>query len=86
MPSRRWPLSAVETPAPVPVVLTDALDGFFANSTGTCGILIATSDRVLCDRCCGVTIIELPCAPTAARDEVGCPVEDVMRDCVFRKM
>jgi hypothetical protein len=48
---RRWPLgSAVETPPPVPSALANALDQFFANSTGAYGVLIATSDRVLCER------------------------------------
>ena len=36
-----WPLgAAVETPPPAPPALTDALDGFFANSTGAYGILL----------------------------------------------
>ena len=48
---RPWPLgAAVETPPPAPATLTDALDEFFANSTGAYGILIATPDRVLCER------------------------------------
>jgi CubicO group peptidase (beta-lactamase class C family) len=48
---RPWPLgAAVDTPPPAPPDLTDALDRFFANSTGAYGILIATPDRVLCER------------------------------------
>src|SRR5580692_7547370 len=48
---RPWPLgTAVETPPPAPSALADALDHFFTNSAGAYGILIATPDRVLCER------------------------------------
>lgn len=48
---RPWPLgAAVEAPPPAPASLTAALGGFFAGSTGAYGILIATPDRVLCER------------------------------------
>ena len=48
---RPWPSgAAVETPPPAPTALADALDNFFANSAGAYGILIATPDRVLCER------------------------------------
>jgi Beta-lactamase len=50
-PERPWPSgAAVETPRPVPQALASALDVFFANSAGAYGILIATADRVLCER------------------------------------
>jgi hypothetical protein len=46
-----WPLgAAVETPPSAPSALAGALDTFFANSSGAYGILIATPDRVLCER------------------------------------
>jgi CubicO group peptidase (beta-lactamase class C family) len=46
-----WPLgAAVETPPPTPPAMTDALDHFFARSAGAYGILIATPNRVLCER------------------------------------
>lgn len=48
---RPWPLGdAVEAPSPAPRLLTEALDDFFTNSGGAYGILIATPDRVLCER------------------------------------
>jgi len=48
---RPWPLgAAVETPPPAPSALADALDHFFTNSVGAYGILIATPDRILCER------------------------------------
>jgi CubicO group peptidase (beta-lactamase class C family) len=50
-PARPWPLgAAVESLPPVPPALASALDVFFANSPGAYGILIATADRVLCER------------------------------------
>jgi Beta-lactamase len=50
-PGRAWPLGdAVETP-PVPLVEVDrALDAFFARSNGAYGVLIATPERILCER------------------------------------
>lgn len=48
---RPWPLgAAVETLPPPPASLAEALDGFFARSAGAYGLLIATPDRVLCER------------------------------------
>ena len=41
---------AVETPQPPPVDVARALDAFFASSTGAYGVLIATPERVLCER------------------------------------
>jgi hypothetical protein len=50
-PGRAWPLgAAVERPAPPPADVRRALDAFFAGSTGAYGILIATPERVLCER------------------------------------
>lgn len=50
-PERPWPVgAAVETPPPAPADLARALDAFFGNSAGAYGILIATPDRVLCER------------------------------------
>jgi Beta-lactamase len=46
-----WPLGDVVEPRPpTPAALTGALDAFFANSSGAYGILIATPERVLCER------------------------------------
>ncbi len=48
---RRWPLGdAVEKPPAPPPDAARALDVFFARSTGTYGILIATPERILCER------------------------------------
>jgi CubicO group peptidase (beta-lactamase class C family) len=48
---RLWPVgAAVETPPSAPAALSDAVDTFFANSSGAYGILIATPDRVLYER------------------------------------
>src|SRR5204863_5707461 len=48
---RPWPLgAAVETLPLAPSALAGALDNFFTNSAGAYGILIATPDRVLCER------------------------------------
>jgi CubicO group peptidase (beta-lactamase class C family) len=48
---RAWPLgNAVETPPAPPADLGRALDAFFATSTGAYGVLIATPERVLCER------------------------------------
>ena len=49
--NRAWPLGeAIETlPAP-PADLVRALDAFFARSTGAYGLLIATPERILCER------------------------------------
>lgn len=48
---RAWPLGdAVETPAAPPAALARALDAFFAASSGAYGVLIATPERVLCER------------------------------------
>jgi hypothetical protein len=50
-PGRPWPLGdAVETPPAPPAELGRALDAFFAGSSGAYGLLIATPDRVLCER------------------------------------
>jgi CubicO group peptidase (beta-lactamase class C family) len=48
---RPWPLgTAVEAPPLPPAPLAAALDGFFTNSPGAYGILIATPDRILSER------------------------------------
>ena len=48
---RAWPLGpAVERPAAPPADVARALDAFFARSTGAYGVLIATPERVLCER------------------------------------
>ena len=48
---RRWPLGdAVEKPPARPPEVARALDAFFARSTGAYGILIATPERILCER------------------------------------
>jgi len=50
-PERAWPLGdAVETPPVPPVDVSGALDAFFARATGAYGVLIATPERVLCER------------------------------------
>jgi hypothetical protein len=50
-PERAWPLGdAVETPPAPPADVSRALDAFFARSTGAYGVLIATPERVLCER------------------------------------
>ena len=50
-PNRAWPSGdAVETPSAPSVELGRALDAFFAGSSGAYGILIATPERVLCER------------------------------------
>ncbi len=46
-----WPLGdAVEAPAAPPADISRALDAFFAASTGAYGVLIATPERILCER------------------------------------
>jgi Beta-lactamase len=48
---RTWPLGdAVEKPPAPPPEVACALDAFFARSTGAYGILIATPERILCER------------------------------------
>ncbi len=48
---KSWPLGdAVETPAPPPAALTQALDAYFTSSPGTYGVLIANPERVLAER------------------------------------
>ena len=50
-PERAWPLGgAVEKPAAPPTDVTGALDTFFARSSGAYGILIASPERILCER------------------------------------
>ena len=50
-PGRAWPLGdAVEPPAAPPADVSRALDAFFARSGGAYGVLIATPERVLCER------------------------------------
>ena len=50
-PGRAWPLGpAVETPSATPTDVVRALDAFFARSTGAYGVLIATPERILCER------------------------------------
>src|SRR6185437_3633967 len=50
-PGRVWPYGdAVETPKAPPAALAKALDAFFASSSGAYGVLIATPERVLCER------------------------------------
>jgi len=46
-----WPVgNVVETPAAPPTELTRALDAYFASSAGAYGVLIATPERILCER------------------------------------
>jgi hypothetical protein len=48
---RNWPLGdIVETPAAPPIDLARALDAFFARSIGAYGVLIATPERIVCER------------------------------------
>ena len=48
---RAWPLGdAVEAPRAPPADVASALDAFFARSAGAYGILIATPERILCER------------------------------------
>ncbi|MBV9824163.1 MAG: serine hydrolase [Alphaproteobacteria bacterium] len=50
-PGRAWPLGdAVEPPPPPPAAVASALDAFFTSSAGAYGVLIATPERVLCER------------------------------------
>ncbi|MFL5267248.1 MAG: serine hydrolase domain-containing protein [Stellaceae bacterium] len=50
-PDRPWPLGdAVDAPPAAPAELARALDAFFTRSTGAYGVLIATPDRILCER------------------------------------
>jgi len=50
-PGRAWPLGdGVETPPTPPAEFARALDVFFARSTGAYGVLIATPERILCER------------------------------------
>ena len=50
-PGRAWPFGgAVETPPAPPAEIGRALDAFFARSPGAYGILVATPERVLCER------------------------------------
>ena len=50
-PGRAWPLGdAVERPTAPPADVDRALDVFFARSTGSYGVLVATPDRILCER------------------------------------
>src|SRR4029077_10786087 len=50
-PGRAWPLGdAVERPTAPPADIDRALDVFFARSTGSYGVLVATPDRILCER------------------------------------
>jgi CubicO group peptidase (beta-lactamase class C family) len=48
---RAWPLGdGTETPPAPPADIARALDAFFARSTGAYGALIATPERILCER------------------------------------
>ena len=48
---RAWPLGeAVETPPTPPPDVARSLDAFFTRSTGAYGVLIATPERILCER------------------------------------
>jgi hypothetical protein len=50
-PDRSWPLGdAVERQPAPPAEVTRALDAFFARSAGAYGVLIATPERILCER------------------------------------
>ena len=50
-PARNWPVGdAIETPPAPPAEVSRALDDFFARSTGAYGVLVATPERVLCER------------------------------------
>jgi CubicO group peptidase (beta-lactamase class C family) len=50
-PGRAWPLGpAVETPPAPPADVARTLDAFFARSAGAYGVLIATPERILCER------------------------------------
>ncbi len=48
---KAWPVGdAVETVAPPPASFAEALDAFFASSTGVYGVLVGAPDRVLAER------------------------------------
>jgi hypothetical protein len=50
-PGRAWPVGdGVETPPTPPAEIARALDFFFACSTGAYGVLIASPERILCER------------------------------------
>lgn len=50
-PGRAWPLGdGVETLPAAPADVARALDAFFARSTGAYGVLVATPERILCER------------------------------------
>ncbi len=50
-PGHAWPLGdVVEAPPSPPADVAHTLDGFFARSAGAYGILIATPERILCER------------------------------------
>jgi hypothetical protein len=50
-PGRAWPLGdAVEMPSALAADVARALDAFFARSNGAYGVLIATPERILCER------------------------------------
>ena len=49
--NREWPLGdVVETPPALPADVACALDAFFPRSAGAYGVLIATPERILCER------------------------------------
>ncbi len=53
-PERAWPFGgAVESPPAPPAEIGRALDAFFARSPGAYGILVATPERILCERYSG---------------------------------
>jgi len=50
-PGQAWPHGdAVDPPIPAPAELDRALNAFFASSSGAYGVLVATPERVLCER------------------------------------
>jgi hypothetical protein len=50
-PGAAWPLGdAVEAPPAPPAAVARAVDAFFASSSGAYGVLVATPERILCER------------------------------------
>ena len=74
-PGRAWPLGdGVETPPAPPADLARALDAFFARSTGAYGVLIATPERVLCERYSEFGCAERPTPSWSMTKAITCTV------------